>query len=151
MQETVLQDLEELNGTVPETVPSHTKGDRVRARDPFRARNVEIDASEALEDAIDRIEKRYGVMFVLDDDHYLRAYQDKAGSDGAIVDVEGPADDNGPGIATVGDLIDENATEIMSRIDRIERFIGIGNGYYSESSLDSRIDRLEDWRREANE
>lgn len=120
----------------------------MRTRDPFRIRNVEIDAAETLEDAIDRIEKRYGVTFILDDDHYLRAYQDKTISDGAIVDVDGPANGEGLGSATVGDLIDEKETEIMSRIERIERFIGIGNGCYSESSLDSRIDRLEDWRRD---
>jgi hypothetical protein len=35
------------------------------------------------------------------------------------------------------------------RLKRIEMFIGIGEGYYSESSLDSRIDRLEDWRRDS--
>lgn len=38
--------------------------------------------------------------------------------------------------------------ELIERVERIEMFIGIGEGYYSESSLDSRIDRLEDWRRD---
>lgn len=38
--------------------------------------------------------------------------------------------------------------DLESRMKRVEMFIGIGEGYYSESSLDSRIDRLEDWRRD---
>jgi len=39
---------------------------------------------------------------------------------------------------------------LEERVTRIEMFIGIGEGYYSESSLDSRLDRLEDWRRDAD-
>jgi hypothetical protein len=115
-------------------------------RDPFRERSNASDAAEALEDALARIRRRYGVHFEIspEPESSLRAV-DADGWAAAYVDLDfTPGEDEPVGASSVGVLVDERLDEIVRRITALEAFTGVTDfdAHTTSTSLHRRIEEL---------
>jgi hypothetical protein len=123
-----------------------------RSRNPFRERNNATKAAEVLENAIDRIARRYGVVFGISDDNDARLQAlDTSGFVSAYVQLDAQNQPDETDGRTVGTLIDDKIAEYEHRLKRLEEFSGIDELSENDSglSLYRRIGYIED--RDRNE